>query len=181
MNENENNKLFQDSIQALREINPEPSPFLSTRVLAHHNEALQKKKSPLKLWIQILVPTIATTAIIVAISMSLFRTNSPEAFSLNQAYIVKADLREFSESSEIAHVTIELEGEVAFTSKKHNKISKMRSLHLSWEQLAGKQYLPVVVKGLQPGTSNVKIYFYDKNSNIIKTQTFDFRFQQGNS
>ena len=175
MTQDENGKTqeYNEAIGALRELKAEPSPFMKTRVMAHVEEERSKSK---KSWFMIFGASLATACLAIVLSWQLFQ--QAPAMAVGESYVVKADLTAF-ENEAVAYVTIELEGEVKFASKKFAQVEELRSLTLSWDRLIGKEYLPLVIKGVQAGNSKVKLHFYDENDNIIKTKDYDLRFEKG--
>ena len=174
--ENDNrNEQYDELMGSLKSIQVEPSPYLKTRILANHKQ-LNEKKSGLPQWVGILIGSMVTACLAFLISWQMFEKPAGQLVATGQPYLVKADIRKMNELKP-AYVRVELIGAVEFSSAKHKHIREMRSLKMSWEKLAGKQYLPVVVKGLEDGESHVKIQFYDENNNLIESKDYQFNFQ----
>lgn len=170
MSENENQD-YQQKVSALKNLDVQPSPYMKTRLMAQFED--MKKQKQVLWWQRWFFVAPLTASFVLIISFVSIQMLSPQqsVLNLNQPYIVKADLRSFSEIPP-AFVQVELEEGLEFSSKKFSKINEMRTIYLSWEQLAGKQYLPVVVRGIQKGTPKVLIKFFDQKNQLIKTESF---------
>lgn len=176
----EEQEKYNKALQELKSLKVDSSPFLKTRVMANL-ETSKSVSNPLKRWIPALLGSVATVAIALVLSFQMGQQTQTEMLvELGKPYMLKADLRPHAQV-EASYITLELEGKIEFSSQKFAKIRELRSLKMSWENLAGKQYLPIVIKGVGKGYSVVKLHFYDENHNLIKTQTYDFNFQEGAS
>lgn len=172
-------KKYAEALGALKSIEVEPSPYMKTRILANVKEQ-QKQTAKSFNWIYALMGSAVTAALTVVISFQFLMQPEGTIVELGKPYMVKADIR-MMEELHPSYVKVELVGNVQFSSERFKQIQQMRELTLSWEKMAGKQYLPVVVKGVEQGESHVRIHFYDSNNNIIKTQDYHFDFKKGSS
>lgn len=174
---------YLNALSALKNLDVEPSPYMKTRVLARAREAKEKSRMRFR-WFYVFAGSCASAFVAAIVSFQMMKggeVHAPENFmALNEPYMIKADLREM-QGKDLAYVRVELDGQVVFASKRFANVSEMRSLTLSWENLLGKQYLPVVVKGTESGNSHVRVHFYDKENNLIKTQDFSLDFNKGTS
>ena len=167
-------KQYEEAIKALQGIHAEPSPYMKTRILANVREAEAQKQKAFP-WLQLVFGSLAAAALAVVITFQVMPTSQGEVVALGKPYLVKADLR-LLEEADLSYVKVELVGSVQFSSDKFEHIKEMRSLTLSWDKLVGKQYLPVVVKGVEKGESHVKIHFYNDAGEVVKTQDYQLDF-----
>jgi len=167
------------ALRSLGDVGVQPSPYMKTRVLAKVRAEKSKRPSYLK-WLWPSISGALAFALLVVLVRPDFDQQNPAMqvakYEIGQPYMLKVDLRTY-EDQEIAQARIRLNDVVAFSSKRHSHIKQLKSLTLQWEQLAGKQYLPIVIEGLQSGDGQVLVEFLNDQGQVVDSTTMDLKFQ----
>ena len=186
-NENVNNSNSDSSaglkaLRSLKQVSPEPSPFLEARVTAHFRENLKTKQK--SIWLPLMSGALAS-AFILAFAFSFFlksQTSHLPAvadYLVGQDYVIRMDIRALKETP-IAYAEVVLEGDnVHFSSGKFASISQQRKLVISWDSLVEKQFLPIVLKAMSGGKSKVVVNFYDAENKLVNSRDLDLNFKGG--
>lgn len=168
-----------ERLRSLSEVQVQPSVFMKSRVLANVKAS---QKEPW--WAKWLWPAV-TFGLVAILVLGWFNQPNLEkqepftsTYALDQPYLIRFDIRALKDQP-VAYAEVSLEdSKVQFISKKFVDIQRSKNLVVHWENLLGKQYLPVVIKGVEQGVSNVKVRFYNKDGEIIKHQNMVFHFNE---
>ncbi|MGE4130430.1 MAG: hypothetical protein AB7F86_02265 [Bdellovibrionales bacterium] len=167
------------ALKSLQEARLSPSPFLAARITAKALAAEPKLGATFG-WRAFWAGALASVLLVATSFWVLNRKSQVVEYAVEQPYMLKVDLRSL-DPQQISYVVIELQGQpIRFASEKFSEVAEMKSLTLKWENLVGKQYLPLVVKGTSAGDSKVVVHFYDENSGLIMSKDIKLKFSSGN-
>jgi hypothetical protein len=178
-----------NALKALKSVQVEPSAYLTQRILNNYElrtEVSQKKSTfslpslfvQFKFWPSFSV-ALATLFISFFAFKSFNNSQQPAIYALNQDYVIRMDIRPLPQD-EIAYAEISLPDEnVQFSSKKFTDLKLQKKLVVSWDSMVAKQYLPIVVQGIKPGSSKVIVNFYDSEHKLVTTREISLYFKGG--
>lgn len=152
----------------------EGSPYMKTRVLAVMREQ-QRNRKKVFFW-QKVAGAISMAAL--AVVLVVANLDSPKYFDANmqEALAVRLPLEEFK-GHKVAYAEIELDNGVEFYSQSFPEISEQVRLNVDWNKIVANNYiLPIVVKGMEPGTKVVRVKFMDENQNMVDEKVVPIRF-----
>jgi hypothetical protein len=174
------------ALKALRELQVEPSPYLTHRI--HANLKAQDQISTRRSWVRPwLWPSVSLALglvlVVILSSRDLFapsaeRLSTSAQYLLNQPYLIKVDIRSLG-SVDVAYAEVQLgDKNIHFSSQEFADVQEMDRLVLAWDQMLDKQYLPIVVQGSKSGQSVVTVKFYDKFNQLISSKEMTLSFME---
>lgn len=166
-NINKDSENVHGALKALRKFQIEHPPYLKQKILA----SFEEKKRSMQKWIYFFTGaavsgTLALLLVFIGMKHQPLQPLS-STFQVGPAYVLKVDLREIA-NQRVAYVEVEVEGEsLQFFSQTHLDLSEQSKLIFEWEHLNGKNYLPIVIRGLKAGEGKIRVTFFDgKNEKI---------------
>lgn len=170
-----------EALQSLMSFNVEPSPFLKTRILAH---AREQKSLQIPFYKKMFWPAAVALSLLLAFKFMLLPKGTIQSievasYSVGQPYVIRMDIRPYQEAH-IAYAEIVIDDEkIQFSSSQFESIGQQRKLVVAWENLVGKQFLPIVIKGLKNGNSEVIVNFYSSDNKLVNSQNVNLKFKGG--
>ncbi|MBC7467243.1 MAG: hypothetical protein H7256_14730 [Bdellovibrio sp.] len=183
MHDDQNQNETPSGLKALRSVPLQPSAFLATRVQRNfESSATRPKLDQKKNKASFLVGTglMALALVVVGFwQLNAFipptKSNEP-VFALGKPYLIRMDIREISHA-EIAYAEISLGGDnIQFSSEKFKHIQRDKTIRIAAKSFSQKQYLPVVVEGVENGKAQVTVRFYNDRHELVTTRQMDLNF-----
>ncbi len=170
-----------DALKSLRSVSAEPSLYFKTRVLAQMRE---QKKAKQSLFRKFFIPSALAFSFALIMSFLALQKQTQNqtevaSYIIGQPYVIRMDIRPYKESG-VAYAEILLSDDnVQFSSSQFEKISQQKKLVVAWETVVQKQFLPIVIKGVQSGNSKVIVNFYDSENKLVNSQNVNLNFKGG--
>ena len=167
---------FTAALEHVKNTEIEPSSFLKTRILANIKAGSVKKS---RNYLFVFSPKLIFSSLLLLFifSMIFFQKVENSIFPVSKPYMVKIDIRSLKDA-DVDSVKVELAGVISFSSKKFTEIKNLKELTLSWENLVGKQYIPIVIEGEKSGKGSLKVYFYNSQNKLITNKLLSFKFKE---
>jgi hypothetical protein len=181
LNEGYSSTESQNALSSLKSVSAEPSLYFKTRILA---QAREQQKAKSNLFKKFFASVALAACLVLAVTTFIFKNKSLSGaeiafYKTGQPYVIRVDIRPYKESK-IAYAEVVLDDDnVQFSSSRFENISQQKKLVVSWENVVEKQFLPIVIKGLQTGASVVKVNFYDSENKLINSQNVNLNFKGG--
>jgi len=173
----EEQKLTQ-IFSAARSAQFETSPYLVTRVLAHHRE---QKRLTRQVWVWRAIASCAFVfaGLILGVQLMKLGPSSPApVVAVAQAYVIHVDFSP-SEVASVENVEVELPKGVRFYSKNRPEalagINKLR-LPLA-KTLEGRNKLPFVVQSDEIGSKDLTVRLFDEKNRLVGEKKLSVNFK----
>ena len=175
----------QEALQSLKSVSVQPSVYFKTRLLARADE--QANNSAQSQSYFRLSHALSASLVVCLVSGLIYfgLQNKPDIFAASptyktgQSYVIRVDIRPLKDAG-ISYAEINLsDSNIKFASSEVLEVILQQKLIVAWESIVEKQFLPIVIQGIKPGTSTVVVNFYDFDKKLIKTQNVKLDFKGG--
>ena len=172
------NKQDQQEIEKVfdqvRQLSPEASPYLETRVLAQWQG--RQPRLSLSFWKRFALGSSALSVMLLAVAVWLLLKPTTYAAFVDQQFAVHIELKDLDQSR-IAKSRIELPDGVFFEVVNLPELKNQRSLTLRWTRRAIGQDFPIVLSASEAGMKTVRVQFLDENDSVVAVRTFRINLQ----
>jgi hypothetical protein len=164
-------------LSAARELSPEPSPYLRTRVLATLRERAQQQS----LWkwkaIAFLSPALSLVLAAAFFWVGTQRSTS-ELYSarVNERVLVRVEIERL-QTEGVRFAEVELPAGVSFYSERYPDLKDKRTLTVALSPDMDISHLPVVIQSGSEGSKKIKIRFLNEGQATVREREITIRFK----
>jgi hypothetical protein len=160
-------------LSAARELAPEPSPYLKTRVLAQLRERRQAGR--LKIWKTLAFLSPVASMLVVAGFWFAGLQGAAYSAHVGDRVLVRVEVEQLQNQG-VRFAEVELPAGVYFYSERYPELKEKRSVVLAWNDQMDVSNLPVVIQGQATGSKQIKIRFQDSEHRTVKERQVTIRF-----